>query len=111
MDRFDVKPSEVPVVSQSMSCEVPVRSRTGWLRLSTDDNLFRASTYDLSVGEIILAGHWSGGKEHTVPSGGTVRVVSKESLRMSTELAADRIRRVRGGRLEQAGVSAQTRRR
>jgi hypothetical protein len=43
----------------------------GLVQGSTDDNLFRASTYDLSVGEIIPAGHWSGGKEYTVPSGGT----------------------------------------
>ena len=58
----------------------------GLVQGSTDDNLFRASTYDLSVGEIIPAGHWSGGKEYTVPSGGTVRVVSKESLRMPTNI-------------------------
>lgn len=54
----------------------------GLVQDSTDDNLYRASTYDLSVGEIIPAGHWSGGTEYKVPSGGTIRVVSKESLKL-----------------------------
>jgi dUTPase len=53
---------------------------------STNADLYRASTYDLSVGEIIPSGHWSGGTEYTVPSGGTVRVVSKESLKMPKDI-------------------------
>lgn len=48
---------------------------------SIDKNL-RASTYDLSVGEIIPAGAASGGAAYSLPSGGTVRVVSKELLRL-----------------------------
>jgi dUTPase len=53
---------------------------------STDDNLFRASTYDLSVGEIIPAGSASGGAEYRLPSGGTVRVVSRESVKLPNEV-------------------------
>jgi dUTPase len=53
---------------------------------SSDDNLYRASTYDLSIGEIIPAGSVSGGSEYRLPSGGTVRVVSKELLKMPNEI-------------------------
>src|ERR1017187_3100988 len=53
---------------------------------SSDDNLYRASTYDLSVGEIIPAGSVSGGSEYKLPSGGTVRVVSKEFLKLPNEI-------------------------
>ena len=48
---------------------------------SIDKNLYRASTYDLSVGEIIPAGSASGGSAYNLPPGGTVRVVSKEMLK------------------------------
>ena len=58
----------------------------GLVQGSTDENLFCASTYDLSVGEIIPAGRWSGDKEYTVPAGGTVKVVSKELLRMPADI-------------------------
>lgn len=54
----------------------------GLVENSSDDNLYRASTYDLSIGEIIPAGHASGGTEYRLPSGGTVKVVSKESMKM-----------------------------
>src|SRR5205823_6558568 len=53
---------------------------------STNDNLYRASTYDLSIGEIIPSGYWSGGSEYKLPSGGTVRVVSKESLKLPNDI-------------------------
>jgi dUTPase len=53
---------------------------------STDENLYRASTYDLSVGEIIPAGPASGGVEYKLPPGGTVRVVSKESLKLPNNI-------------------------
>lgn len=49
---------------------------------SSDGNLYRASTYDLSIGEIIPAGSVSGGSEFRLPSGGTVRVVSRELLKL-----------------------------
>jgi deoxycytidine triphosphate deaminase len=50
---------------------------------NSDDKLFRASTYDLSVGEVIPAG----GEIHeesrySLPPGGMVRVVSKEILQL-----------------------------
>jgi dUTPase len=47
-----------------------------------DEDLYRASTYDLSVGEIILAGAASVRSEYTLPPGGTVRVVSREYLKL-----------------------------
>lgn len=53
---------------------------------SSDGNLYRASTYDLSIGEIIPAGYASGGSEYRLPSGGTVRVVSKELLKLPNEI-------------------------
>jgi dUTPase len=53
---------------------------------SSDENLYRASTYDLSVGEIIPAGSVSGGPEYRLPSGGTVRVVSKELLKLPDDI-------------------------
>jgi len=44
---------------------------------------FRASTYDLSVGEIIPDdGEEFGGNDFSLPSGGMVRVVSKELLKL-----------------------------
>lgn len=53
---------------------------------SSDDNLYRASTYDLSIGEIIPAGSVSGGSEYRLPPGGTVRVVSRELLKLPNEI-------------------------
>ncbi|HEY1580485.1 MAG TPA: hypothetical protein VGF82_25770 [Terracidiphilus sp.] len=53
---------------------------------SADENLYRASTYDLSIGEIIPAGPASGGSEYNLPPGGTVRVVSKESLKLPNNI-------------------------
>lgn len=53
---------------------------------SSDDNLYRASTYDLSIGEIIPAGSESVGTEFKLPSGGTVRVVSKELLKLPNDI-------------------------
>jgi hypothetical protein len=53
---------------------------------SADENLFRASTYDLSIGEIIPAGPASGSSEYNLPPGGTVRVVSKESLKLPNNI-------------------------
>ncbi len=47
-----------------------------------DENLYRASTYDLSVGDIIPAEQASGSSEYNLPPGGTVRVVSKELLKL-----------------------------
>jgi deoxycytidine triphosphate deaminase len=47
------------------------------------EEFFRASTYDLSVGEIIAAGgKIYGDSEFTLPAGGMIRVVSKEFLRL-----------------------------
>jgi deoxycytidine triphosphate deaminase len=48
-----------------------------------DEKFFRASTYDLSVGDIIPAGAdiW-GDSKYSLPPGGMVRVVSKESLQL-----------------------------
>ncbi len=51
-----------------------------------DASLYRASTYDLSVGDIIPAGREVGGPDFTLPSGGTVRVVSKESLKLPKDI-------------------------
>ncbi len=53
---------------------------------SVDENLYRASTYDLSIGEIIPAAPSSGGFEYKLPPGGTVRVVSKESLKLPNNI-------------------------
>jgi hypothetical protein len=51
------------------------------------DELYRASTYDLSVGDIILAGGELCTKSnYRVPPGGMVRVISKESLKLSDEV-------------------------
>jgi dUTPase len=47
-----------------------------------NEDLYRASTYDLSIGEIIPAGTASVGSEYILPPGGTVRVVSKELLKL-----------------------------
>jgi dUTPase len=48
-----------------------------------DDRLFRASTYDLSVGDIIPAeGEAYEGARYSLPPGGMVRVVSKEVLQL-----------------------------
>lgn len=47
-----------------------------------DENLYRASTYDLSVGDIIPAKSAPGSSEYNLPPGGTVRVVSKELLKL-----------------------------
>jgi hypothetical protein len=58
-------------------------------KLVTDgaDKFYRASTYDLSVGDIIPAGGelWTESK-YLVPPGGMVRVISKESLKLSDEV-------------------------
>jgi deoxycytidine triphosphate deaminase len=53
---------------------------------SVDDNLYRASTYDLSIGEIIPAEPASGSSDYNLPPGGTVRVVSTESLKLPTDI-------------------------
>lgn len=58
----------------------------GIVQGSTNGDLYRASTYDLSVGEIIPSGYWPGGTEYRLPAGGTVRVVSKESLQMPKDI-------------------------
>jgi len=57
--------------------------KSGGLVDGSDDKLFRASTYDLSVGDIILDGAslWEGTR-YDLPPGGMVRVVSKESLHL-----------------------------
>jgi dUTPase len=48
-----------------------------------EEKLFRASTYDLSVGDIIPAGgEICGDSKYSLPPGGMVRVVSKESLKL-----------------------------
>lgn len=48
-----------------------------------EEKLFRASTYDLSVGDIIPAGAGiCGDSKYSLPPGGMVRVVSKESLKL-----------------------------
>ena len=51
-----------------------------------DENLYRASTYDLSVAEIIPAENVPGTSEYDLPPGGTVRVVSKESLKLPNNI-------------------------
>jgi dUTPase len=53
---------------------------------SAGEDLYRASTYDLSIGEIIPAGPASGGAEYKLPLGGTVRVISTESLRLPNNI-------------------------
>jgi deoxycytidine triphosphate deaminase len=53
---------------------------------STDDNLYRASTYDLSIGDIIPAEPASESSDYTLPPGGTVRVVSKELLKLPNDI-------------------------
>jgi deoxycytidine triphosphate deaminase len=48
-----------------------------------EDKLFRASTYDLSVGHIIpIDGQTCKDSTYSLPPGGMVRVVSKESLQL-----------------------------
>ncbi len=48
-----------------------------------EDRLFRATTYDLSVGDIIPAdGEVCGQAKYSLPPGGMVRVISKEVLRL-----------------------------
>lgn len=51
------------------------------LVVESEEKLYRASTYDLSVGDIILAGGkaWEGAA-YDLKAGGMVRVVSKETL-------------------------------
>ena len=49
---------------------------------SDNKALYRASTYNLSVGDIIPAGPEMGGSQYILPPGGTVQVVSKESLKL-----------------------------
>ena len=61
--------------------------KTCGLIVDADENLYRASTYDLSVGEIIQAGSRrkstnGGNSEYLLPPGGMVRVVSRESLHL-----------------------------
>lgn len=55
-----------------------------------EDSLYRASTYDLSIGEIIPAGphatSMTASPEYRLPPGGMVRVVSRESLRMPDDI-------------------------
>ncbi len=51
-----------------------------------DENLYRASTYDLSVGDIIPAEPVSGSSQYNLPPGGTVRVVSKELLKLPNNI-------------------------
>jgi dUTPase len=54
---------------------------------SSDDNLYRASTYDLSIGEIIPArSSVAVGSSFSLPPGGTVRVVSKETLKLPGDI-------------------------
>ncbi|MGO9518829.1 MAG: dCTP deaminase domain-containing protein [Candidatus Korobacteraceae bacterium] len=53
---------------------------------STDENLYRASTYDLSIGDIIPAGPASGSSDYNLPPGGTIRVVSKELLKLPNDI-------------------------
>jgi deoxycytidine triphosphate deaminase len=56
------------------------------LVINGQDDLYRAATYDLSVGEIILANpnplSISVESGYALPPGGTVRVVSRESLQL-----------------------------
>ncbi len=57
--------------------------KTGALVEQGEEKLFRASTYDLSVGDIIPSGAGiSGDSKYSLPPGGMVRVVSKESLKL-----------------------------
>ena len=49
---------------------------------SDDKALYRASTYNLSIGDIIPAGPAAGESEYILPPGGTVQVVSKELLKL-----------------------------
>jgi deoxycytidine triphosphate deaminase len=53
---------------------------------SIDESLYRATTYDVSIGEIIPAESASGGSEYNLPPGGTVRVVSRELLRFPNNI-------------------------
>lgn len=58
----------------------------GLVENSVDDDLYRASTYDLSIGDIIPVGPASGGAEYKLPPGGTVRVVSRELLKLPDDV-------------------------
>jgi hypothetical protein len=53
---------------------------------STDENLYRTSTYDLSIGDIIPAGPASGSSDYNLPPGGTIRAVSKELLKLPNDI-------------------------
>jgi dUTPase len=53
---------------------------------STNDDLYRASTYDLSIGEIIPAKSAATGSSYKLPAGGTVRVVSKEFVKLPNDV-------------------------
>jgi deoxycytidine triphosphate deaminase len=59
---------------------------THGLIIDAEERLYRAATYDLSVGEIIPAGpeaaSGAASSEYRLPPGGMVRVVSRESLRL-----------------------------
>jgi deoxycytidine triphosphate deaminase len=57
--------------------------KSNGLVTNSDDKLFRASTYDLSVGDIIPAGADAHAESrYLLPPGGMVRVVSRESLKL-----------------------------
>jgi deoxycytidine triphosphate deaminase len=65
----------------------------GLVEDSVDENLYRASTYDLSVGEIIASEEdearlESNGSKFALLPGGMIRVVSIESLRMPETITA-----------------------
>src|SRR5579864_1733127 len=80
MDRYSAKIFNMAAQPLSLLSGEEIGS-LGLVENSTTD-LFRASTYDLSVGDIIAAGPVSGNKEYVLPPGGTVRVISKETLKL-----------------------------
>jgi deoxycytidine triphosphate deaminase len=60
------------------------------LVVDADQDFYRASTYDLTVGEIIPAGSTARpsleNEDFILPPGGTVRVVSRESVRLPNNI-------------------------
>lgn len=64
--------------------------KTRGLIVQGQDSLYRATTYDLSIGDIVAVGPdgTSTVKEYRLRPGGTVRVVTRESLQMPDDVTA-----------------------
>lgn len=75
--------------SQSLSLLSGEEIKSNLLVTDADDKFFRASTYDLTVGDIVPAGGDTCDKEsYPLQPGGMVRVVSKESLKLPSSITA-----------------------